>query len=172
MTSSGALTTLDLVDGHGRGGGTLGESGASIHFVLAASKVYIRANASSWKTLLSNSAEANLVANKWIEASSSNKDFASLANLLDITKLVQSFVPQGTIHKGAIATFKGQKVIPLYDNTGSPLYVAETGKPYIVGIHNTGQSAGTIAFDEYDSAHIPSAPRGALSLNQLVAGSS
>jgi hypothetical protein len=60
MTSSGALTTLDLVDGHGRGGGTLGESGASIHFVLAASKVYIRANASSWKTLLSNSAEANL----------------------------------------------------------------------------------------------------------------
>jgi hypothetical protein len=116
--------------------------------------------------------DSGLVANKWIEASSSNKDFASLANLLDITKLVQSFVPQGTIHKGAIATFKGQKVIPLYDSTGSPLYVAETGKPYIVGIHNTGQSAGTIAFDEYDSAHIPSAPRGALSLNQLVAGSS
>lgn len=167
ITSSGKPTTLDVVDGQGKGGGTITESGANIQLVLDQSNVYLKADEASWTKLLSNASQATLLANKWLETTSSDANFGDLTNLLDISKLPGQVQPQGTLSKGKATTFNGQSAIPLLDSQGGTLYVANTGTTYILGLKGEGPNSGTITFDQYNSAAIPSAPAGAVSLSQL-----
>ena len=168
VDSSGRETTLDVVAGQGRGGGTVGTSGASLQLVLAQSNVYIKADQASWQTLTSNSALASLLANRWLQTTTANSDFADIANLLDLSKLTASLKPTGTLTKGSAATFSGRSAIPLTDtgNAGT-LYVANEGTPYILGLKGSGSNSGTLTFGQYNSASIPSPPSGAVSLSQL-----
>jgi hypothetical protein len=168
VTSSGRQTTLDVVAGQGKGGGTVGTSGASLQLVLAQPNVYIKADQASWQTLTSNSALASLLANKWLQTTTANSDFADIANLLDLSKLTASLKPTGTLTKGPTATFSGKSAIPLADSgNGGTLYVANEGTPYILGLTGSGSNSGTLKFGQYDSASIPSPPSGAVSLSQL-----
>jgi hypothetical protein len=168
VTSSGRQTTLDVVAGQGEGGGNVGTSGASLQLVLAQSNVYIKADQASWQTLTSNSALAELLANKWLQTTTANSDFADIANLLDLSKLTASLKPTGTLTKGSTTTFHGQSAIPLTDSgNGGTLYVANEGTPYILGLKGSGSSSGTVAFGQYNSGSIPIPPSGAVSLSQL-----
>src|SRR6202042_1384840 len=130
VTSSGRQTTLNVVAGQGEGGGNVGTSGANLELVLAQSNVYIKADQASWQTLTPNSALAELLANKWLQTTIANSDFADIANLLDLSKLTASLKPTGTLTKGSITTFHGQSAIPLTDSgNGGTLYVASDGTP-------------------------------------------
>ena len=136
--------------------------------MLARSNVYIRADQASWQTLTTDSALASLLANKWLQTTTANSDFADIANLLDLSKLTASLRPKGTLTKGSITMFHGKSAIPLDDSgNGGTLYVANEGTPYILGLKGGGSSSGTLTFAQYNSGSIPSVPSGAVSLSQL-----
>ncbi len=168
VTSSGRRTILDIAAGQGKGGGTVGTSGANLELVLAQSNVYIKADQASWRTFTPNSALASLLANKWLQTTAANSDFADIANLLDLSKLTASLKPTGTLTKGSTTTFHGKSAIPLDDSrNGGTLYVANEGTPYILGLKGGGSNSGTLTFAQYNSGSIPTAPSGAVSLSQL-----
>jgi len=169
-TSNGTPIKLDLVAAHGRGGGTVSESGATFRVILAGTKVYLRAAAADWDKLTGSSSAGQLFGDKWIQTTTANKDFADLANLVDISKLVDGFTPTGTVTKKPVTKFNGTTVLPLLDSGGNQgtLFVAATGKPVIVGVtNNSAGNAGSIVFNGYGSATAPSPPSGAINLDQL-----
>ena len=73
--------------------------------------------------------------------------------------------------KKSVTKVDGNKVIPLVDSKGGTLYVAATGPAYILKIVNSGGSAsggkGSVTFDQYGSAKVPSVPSGAVDLSKL-----
>ena len=116
-------------------------------------------------------AAGQLLGGKWLQTSTDNKDFGSLAQLFDLGNLVRAIQPQGTIRKGAVTTVDGQSAIPLTDSSGNgTLYVANTGRPYLIEVKGGPKQSGTIKFDEYESAKPPAVPTGAVNLDQLQNG--
>ncbi len=171
-TSSGTALSIDAVLGHGRGGGTVSVNGATFDTVLDGQEIYLKADAASWSKVLSgNTAVASLLSDKWLKTTASNQDFSDFVSLLDISKFVSSLQPSGTVTKESPTSLGGVPVIPLKDNgpDGGLLYAAAHGPPYIVAI-NGGASGdrGTIHFDQYNSATLPTAPSGAVDLNALA----
>jgi hypothetical protein len=115
-------------------------------------------------------AVADLLADKWLQTTASNKDFGPLASLLDISQFVSNLQPSGTVTKQAVTTVDGVSVISLKDNgpDGGFMYVASQGTPYIVAISGSGSGdRGTVHFNQYNSATVPSPPSGAVDMNAL-----
>jgi hypothetical protein len=171
-TSSGTALSVDAILGHGRGGGTVSVNGATFDTVLDGQEIYLKADEASWSKLLNgDTAAASLLSGKWLKTTASNQDFSDFASLLDISKLVSSLQPSGTVTKEPPTTFGGLPVIPLKDNgpDGGLLYVAGHGTPYIVAVSG-GRSGdkGAIHFDQYNSATLPAPPSGAVDLNALA----
>jgi len=173
-TSGGTAVRVDIVAGHGRGGGTISESGETFQTVLDGKTVYLQADAATW-TKVSNASVAGLLAGKWIKTTTDNQDFRDLAGLLDISQFVSNFSqPSGTLTKGSVVTVNGVSVVPVTDHgsDGGILYVANSGTPYIIALGATGSDRGTIYFDEYGTAKVPPVPTGAIDLNALQTKSS
>lgn len=163
---SGAGTTtstplkLDVVAGPGQGGGTITSGNTGLDLILNGQSIYVKADAATIQSLTGNAATAAGEANKWLQTTSTNSAFAGLSQLLDITKLPQSFTFGGEPTKQSATTFAGVAVIPVFDpKSGGTLYVATTGKPYIIGIKGAKSSGGaTLTFDHYGTAKVPPAP--------------
>ena len=168
VTQKSPGTSLNLVLSRGRGGGTVTASGATLNVVVASGFVYVKANAASWQKLLNNASEAQLVANRWIKAPASNPDFSGFAGFGDDASFLDGIKPQGSLSKRAGTTdVNGQPAVVLVDSTGSLLYIADTGPPYMLSVKNTAGSSGGASsgtFDEFGTAVIPSVPAGAISL--------
>jgi hypothetical protein len=167
----GMKLSLDVTLGHGQGGGTVGEGGVSFDIVLHQPKVYLKAPAATW-TKLANSAIASMLANRWLQTTAANKDFVDIANVVDLVKLTNAVTtPSGKLVKKGVTTFRGQPAIALTDSgpNGGTLYVADRGTPYVLGAVGGKKAPGHLNFTEYNSARIPSAPKGALNLNALEA---
>lgn len=171
VTQNGSTVSFNLVVGHGQGGGTLSENGATFDIVLHQPKVYLKAGKATW-TKVANSAAASLFADKWLETTTANKDFVNLANLADIVKLTKALEPSGTLTKQGATSFRGQPVVPLFDSGGGggTLYVASRGIPYIVAVVGGKGAPGRLLFTQYNTAKVPPAPQGAINLNQLENG--
>lgn len=172
--TGGTAVRLDIVAGHGRGGGAISESGATFQTVLDGKTVYLQADAASW-TKVSNASVAALLAGKWIKTTTDNQDFRDVAGLLDISQFVSNFSqPSGTVTKGPVVTVNGVSVVPVTDHgsDGGILYVANTGTPRIIALGATGSDRGTIYFDQYGTAKFPPVPTGAIDLNALQGKSS
>ncbi|HEX4863339.1 MAG TPA: hypothetical protein VFV02_04655, partial [Acidimicrobiales bacterium] len=58
-----------------------------------------------------------------------------------------------SLNKMLMATFEGRKAIPLRAGNET-IYVADSGPPYLLGL----QSTGTVSFDQFNTAAVPSAP--------------
>lgn len=161
--SASASTTplkLDVVAAPGRGGGTITSGSTILNLILDGQSIYIKADAPTIQSLTGSAAIAGNEANKWLQTGSTNSAFTGLSQLLDITKLPQSFAFGGTPTKQSATTFAGVAVIPVFDpKSGGTLYVAATGKPYIIGIRSAKSTGGaTLTFDRYGAAPVPSAP--------------
>jgi hypothetical protein len=164
----GSPESLDLALSPSRGGGSVTVSGATLDIVVSGGFVYIKANAASWQKLLNNASEAQLVADRWIKSSASNSDFSGFANFGDSKKLLDGMKPEGSVSKRPGTTdINGKKAVALVDSTGSVLYIADVGSPYMLSMNDTARSSGgasTVTFDEFGTAVVPSVPTGAISL--------
>ena len=66
VTSNGTQIQLQVVDGHNRGGGTIGVNGVTFQTVLSGQEVYLKADVVTW-TKSVNASVAQLLANRWLE---------------------------------------------------------------------------------------------------------
>ncbi len=164
VSGSGTTTStplkLDVVAGPGQGGGTITSGNTSLDLILNKQDIYIKADAATIQSLTGNASTAAVEANKWLQTTSTNSAFAGLSQLLDITKLPQSFTFGGVPTKQSATTFAGVAVIAVFDpKSAGTLYVATTGKPYIIGIKGAKSSGGaTLTFDHYGAAKVPAVP--------------
>jgi hypothetical protein len=165
--SSGSALSIDLDVGKSRGGGKVSISGATLQIVLANNVLYYRGDQASLQLLTNNPKAAQKYANQWLKESASTGNLASLAQLANLSVLVNALSSAGTITKGATTRINGQSAIPLVQHSkgGGTLFVASGGPSYIVALTNgTSKSNGTgeIDFTNYGHASIPAPPKGAL----------
>ncbi len=160
IDQGGEAISLNLSMSPSGGGGSVQLPGVTMQLVVAAQKVYVKADEKSWLKLTGSKPTAELVADRWIEAPASNADFASFAQLADS----KTFIAQLTSGKAtfskvpATANWGGHKALVLKDNKGDRLYVADAdealhappagrkwglvGVPYLLGLRHRPNAVG------------------------------
>jgi hypothetical protein len=161
---------LELVRGKG-GKGQISLGGVSVQLVQLAGNVYIEGS-KAFYTQVAGPEAAKLLQGKWLKAPSSNSSFASLTQLTELGKLIDTTLSShGTLKKSGTSTIDGRKVVGVTDTTrGGTLYVAATGTAYPIEIRKDGAGGGTIKFDRWNKPVSVTAPASAININQLQSG--
>jgi hypothetical protein len=171
LVSGGTPITLDLNLIAGKGGkGQLSQSGLAFELIQIGGTVYIKGSSAFYKHI-GGSAAAQLLEGKWLKASASSSDFASIGQLTNLRQLIaQTLADHGTLTKTGTTTINGQKVVGVTDKTnGGTLYIAASGKPYPVQISRSGSGSGAITFSRWNESVTLAAPANAIDLAQLAA---
>lgn len=172
VRSEGKPLTIDeeLVKGKG-GRGSITLEGVSINLVRVGGAVYINGSQAFYKRI-AGPAAARLLQGKWLKAPENSGNFASLASLTDLSKLIDTTLSShGKLTRGATTTVDGHKVVAVTDvSQGGTLYVATTGTPFPIEITKDGGSGGRITFDRWNKAVTLTAPANAININQLQSG--
>jgi hypothetical protein len=175
VTISGTIITgghrlsLDIVSGHGAGGGTIGKDDVTFHIVVTPPNIYLMSKAATWTKITGSRAAGQLFAGKWIQTTTANEDFADFSRLVDISALTGTMTASGAVSKGAITTFRGKPAVPLEDNGSKDpgtMFVAAVGRPYILGIVSA-DGKSHLLFSQYGSAKPPTTPKHSISLAEL-----
>jgi hypothetical protein len=169
ILSSGSPITLDMHLRAGDGGrGALSENGLAFQLIQTGGTVYIKGSPAFYKRI-GGSAAAQLLQGKWLKASASSSEFASLSQLTDLRQLVdQTVANHGSLTKGNTTTVNGQKVVGLTDKTkGGTLYIATSGQPYPLQITKSGSGGGKITFDSWNKPVTVAAPANAIDVAKL-----
>jgi hypothetical protein len=163
---------LDLVDSSKRSGGTIADDGQTFQVILAGKTAYIKGSKATM-TKISGTAAGQLLGGRWLKTTPGNQDFGSLTGLFKLSNLIGSIQPEGSLRKGSPTTVKGQSAIGLTDPAHkATLYVATSGRPYMIELVGGPGQPGTLTFDQFGSATPPAIPKGAVDLDQLEGGSS
>ncbi|MDQ1361248.1 MAG: hypothetical protein QOJ44_1625 [Acidimicrobiaceae bacterium] len=165
---SARLTMSVSTSGNGQGTITMG--GQPISLKKVGNTVYFRSTKAFW-TKNEGQAAAQLIGNRWLSAPVTDADFASIVNLLDAKQVTGQFsVTSGTTFtKGKTGTINGQNVIAVTGKDtsgggGGTIYVATTGKPYIVKIAASGTS---LTFTNYNRPVNPTVPSNSIDIAKL-----
>lgn len=162
-----AAITVDISLSHNGGGGTIAMPGVLMHIIVSGKWAYVKADEKTWEKLTGSKSLAQLVANRWIKAPKTSKDFADFVDLTVSDQFVaqlSSSLTAGSVTKVGTITWHGQKVVVLADRQGGKLYVADTGAPYIVYITGAkAHSSGSLTFSEFGTASLPAAPNRSIS---------
>jgi hypothetical protein len=171
IVTAGKPIALDMELLAGKGGkGTISQEGFTIQLVQTGGAVYINGSAAFYKHV-SGSAAAALLEGKWLKAPADSGELASLAELTDLSKLIDTALANhGTLSKGAPTTVEGQKAVTLQDSRGGTLYVAASGKPYPLEIAKTGSESGKVVLNRWDQPVTIEAPAGAIDIGALQKG--
>lgn len=169
-TDNGVPLVLDLHIVAGKGGkGRLSEQGLSFDLVRIGDTAYIKGSPAFYRRF-AGPAAAELFKGKWLKASATTGDLATLTPLTDLTKLLgRTLANHGTLQKLPGSTVvNGRSVVGVNDTTqGGILYVATTGKPYPIEITKSGALGGTLKFDQWDQPVSLSAPANAVDISKL-----
>ena len=168
-SDNGVPLVIDLHIVAGKGGkGSLSEHGLSFELVRIGPTAYIKGSRAFYKRF-AGAAAAQLLQGKWLKASATTGQLASLTPLTDLTKFFDTALANhGKLAKSGTTTVHGVKAVGVKDTTkGGTLYVATTGRPYPVEVTKTGPSGGTLTFDQWDQAVALSAPPNAVDISKL-----
>ncbi len=172
ISSNGKPISLDMELLAGKGGkGKISQEGFTIQLIQTGGAVYINGSAAFYKHV-GGTAAAQLLQGKWLKAPANSGELASLAELTNLSKLIDTALSNhGTIAKGSVTTIEGQKAIALNDTTkGGTLYVATTGTPYPLQISKSGAESGKVVLNRWDEPVTLSAPPGAIDISTLQKG--
>jgi hypothetical protein len=172
IVNEGKPLTIDMELLAGKGGhGRITLEGLSINLIRVAGAVYINGSQAFYRRV-AGPAAAQLLQGKWLKAPENSGNFASLASLTDLGKLIDTTLgSHGTLARGATTTVDGQKAVAINDVTqGGTLYVATTGTPYPLAIAKRGAGGGRIVFDRWDQPVTLTAPANAININRLQSG--
>lgn len=160
----------------GNAKGSIVVNGQELKVLEVDNVVYISADKAFWSKQV-NASAGQLLGGKWVYGGKSNQGLGSIKSLLAPKTLTQGFfpAPTGTYHKGRTSTIKGQRVIAVTRTKGSShgtLYVATTGKPYMVRVaaYQTNSARGILTFTGYNRPVKTTAPQNAINLSQLQQG--
>lgn len=152
VNDEGAHITLDLDLVARKGGrGEISQNGLQAKIILIGKTAYINGDAAFYRHF-GGKAGVQLFEGKWLKASTSNEDIASLSALANMGALLESALKShGKLKKGSTTSVNGQPAITVQDTTeGGSLYVATTGKPYPLQLAKSGSEGGRIVFDRWD----------------------
>lgn len=154
----------------GNGQGTITMGGQPIRLVKVGNTVYFSSTKAFW-TKNEGQAAAQLIGNRWLSAPVTDKDFADIVSLLDAQQVAGQFSDTSgtTFTKGKTGTVNGQSVIAVTGKDtsgggGGTVYVATTGKPYIVRITANGTS---LNFSNYNKPVNPTVPANPIDISKL-----
>ena len=168
LNDSGKSLALDLVLAHGKGKGTMAESGLSFQIVRVGNVAYIKGT-DAFLQQFAGAAAAQLFHDKWLKGPVGSGRLASLAPLTDIVELFNgAFGTHGKLTNEGETTYKGQKVVAIKDSSdGSTLYVAATGTPYPLAPPAAARRRAPITFDHWNDSVSIDAPKGAVDIGKL-----
>ena len=169
ITSEGKPISLDMELLAGKGGkGTISQEGFKIKLVQVGGSVYINGSSAFYKHV-AGTAAAQLLQGKWLKAPADSGELASLAELTDLGKLIDTALSDhGTLAKAPATTINGQKAVGLKDTTkGGVLYVSTTGSPYPLEITKAGKETGSVKLEDWNKQVTLTAPAGAIDISQL-----
>jgi hypothetical protein len=172
VVNEGKPVTVDMQLLAGKGGrGRITLEGLSIDLIRVGGAVYINGSQAFYRHV-AGPAAAQLLQGKWLKAPENSGNFASLAQLTELGKLIDTTLgSHGTLARGATTTVDGQKAVAINDvSQGGTLYVATTGSPFPIEIAKRGGSGGRIVFDRWNQAVTLTAPTNAININQLQNG--
>jgi hypothetical protein len=169
IVNEGKPISLDMELLAGKGGkGRISQEGFTIQIVQTGGAVYINGSAAFYKHV-SGSAAAALLQGKWLKAPANSGELASLAELTDLSKLIDTALANhGPLTKGPATTIEGHKAVTLKDTAkGGTLYVAATGKPYPLQLTKSGSESGKVVFNRWDQPVTVTPPAGAIDIGAL-----
>ena len=160
---------LDLVTGKG-GAGTVTLNGLTFQIVRIGSKAYFKADATFWRHF-GGAALGAALSGRWIEASATSGDLASLTPITDVEQLFQSVLgSHGPLEKAAnTVAIGGQPTIGIIDSgQGATVFIAADGEPYPLKLLQSG--GGSVVFERWNAEPALTAPAGALDFDKLKKG--
>jgi hypothetical protein len=172
IDSEGKPVSLDMQLLAGKGGkGTISQEGFTIKLVQVSGAVYINGSGAFYEHV-GGAAAAQLLQGKWLKAPAKSGELASLAELTNLSKLIDTaLADHGTLAKGSTTTIEGQKAIALNDTTkGGTLYVATAGTPYPLQITKAGKETGKVVLSRWNQPVTLTAPAGAIDISKLQKG--
>jgi hypothetical protein len=161
---------MELVAGKGAKG-HIALEGLGIDVVQVEHAFYLKGSTAFYQHI-AGSAAAQLLQGKWLKAPASGGNFASLAQLTDLGKLIETtLASHGTLSRAASANVGGVQAVAVSDTTrGGTLYVSATGTPYPLEIAKGGSGSGRIVFESWNQPVTLAAPANAININQLQSG--
>jgi len=161
---------MELVAGKGAKG-HLSVEGLGIDVIQVEHAFYLNGSAAFYKHI-GGDAAAQLLQGKWLKAPTTSGEFAQLAQLTNLGKLLDSTLEaHGTLSHAGSATINGQPAVGITDSARQgTLYVAATGTPYPLRIRKSGSGPGQVTFDRWNEPVTLTAPSNAINLNQLQSG--
>ena len=174
LNSGGSVVKLDLSLVAGKGAtGELSQNGSSFKVILVGGTAYISGSPAFYRSL-GGSAAAQLFNGKWLKAPATTGEFASISQLADMRKLIDTTLAgHGGLAKGSVTVVNGQKAIAINDTSkAGTLYVATTGEPYPVQLSKGGSESGKITFEDWNKPVSIAAPANAVDLAELKAAGS
>jgi len=156
MTAAGPMM-VDLVVSSASAGGVVVEGSTRMWIVVTPSTLYLQGNAGFWQQY-TDAGTAATMAGQWVSVPTSDPRFGDLTGLMHVWDGLR---PTGTLTKGGPTSFDGRSVVPLTDDAGKTLYVADNGPPLIVGIARSATAAngaGQVVMRNYGTAPVPAAP--------------
>src|SRR6202020_616978 len=165
---SGTTTNLKVsVSSSGMGQGTITISGQPVKLIKIGNTVYFSSTKAFWNKAAGTGA-GSLFGTRWVAVPSTDSDFAGINTLLDESQVAGQFsdTSNTTFTKGKTSTINGQAVIAVNgkdsgDSTGGTVYVATTGKPYIIRVTGGGSS---LTFSNYNQPVNPSVPPNSINI--------
>jgi hypothetical protein len=168
------------VSAAGRSEGTISVNKGTFQVIEIGSLEYFKANQVFWAAQNASTAYAQLLAGKWVYGPITSAPFSNLVNFLSPRKVINQLFPTitGPFAQAGTSSIGGQPVVAIVGTaTGAGnghLYVATTGKPYVVRLTGSGgsSSTGTVTFSRYNLPVRPVKPKGAVDLQQLSSAGS
>jgi hypothetical protein len=161
---------MELVAGKGAKG-HLSVEGLGIDVIQVEHAFYLKGSAAFYEHI-GGSAAAQLLQGKWLKAPTTSGEFAQLAGLTNLGKLLDSTLEaHGTLSHAGSATIGGQPAVGITDSARQgTLFVAATGTPYPLQIRKSGSGPGQVTFDRWNEPVTLTPPPNAINLNQLQSG--
>ncbi len=161
---------MELVAGKGAKGRITLE-GLGIQIIEYEHAFYLNGSAAFYRHI-AGAAAAQLLEGKWLKAPASSGEFASLAQLTNLSTLIDGVLgSHGALTSAGTTAVNGEKVVGVRDvSKGGTLYVAATGTSYPVAIVKTTGGAGKLTFDRWNQPVTLQAPANAINITQLQNG--
>lgn len=159
----------------GVGQGTIGIGTGTATVRLVGGTVYFMGDASFW-TKESGKSAAQLFAGKWVSTAATTTNGQELSAFLNsgafLRQLFGSNLTKATFTNAGTAKVAGKSVIVIAgrdkSNSGGRLYVAASGKPYVLKISiSSPTESGGLVFSNYNRPITPVIPSGAINLDTL-----
>jgi hypothetical protein len=168
---SGTTTNLKVsVSSSGKGQGIITISGQPVKLIKIGNTVYFSSTKAFWNKAAGSGA-GSLFGTRWVAVPSTDSDFAGINTLLDESQVASQFsqTSNTTFTKGKTSTINGRPVIAVNgkdstDSTGGTVYVATTGKPYIIRVTGGGSS---LTFSNFNQPVNPSVPPNSINISTL-----